>query len=96
MITPEQINEIFDRIPEGRITPISATFAKDLLAYNQNELLKSKSLGNEPIALKDLNNYRLSLTFWTLIIMVRIPTHRSPTHPGEMLLAEFLEPMGLT
>ena len=28
--------------------------------------------------------------------MVRIPTHRSPTHPGEMLLKEFLNPMGLT
>jgi antitoxin HigA-1 len=28
--------------------------------------------------------------------MIRIPTDRSPTHPGEMLLAEFLEPMGLT
>lgn len=28
--------------------------------------------------------------------MVRIPTHRSPTHPGEMLLEEFLIPMGLT
>jgi antitoxin HigA-1 len=28
--------------------------------------------------------------------MVRIPTDRSPTHPGEMLLTEFLEPMGLT
>lgn len=28
--------------------------------------------------------------------MVRIPTHRPPTHPGEMLLLEFLEPMGLT
>jgi len=28
--------------------------------------------------------------------MVRIPTHRPPTHPGEMLLEEFLEPMGLT
>ena len=28
--------------------------------------------------------------------MVRIPTHRSPTHPGEMLLEEFLRPMGLT
>jgi antitoxin HigA-1 len=27
--------------------------------------------------------------------MVRVPTHRSPTHPGEMLLTEFLEPMGL-
>jgi antitoxin HigA-1 len=28
--------------------------------------------------------------------MVRIPTHRSPTHPGAMLLEEFLMPMGLT
>jgi len=28
--------------------------------------------------------------------MVRIPTHRVPTHPGEMLLEEFLEPMGLS
>ncbi len=27
---------------------------------------------------------------------VRIPTHRVPTHPGEMLLEEFLRPMGLT
>lgn len=29
-------------------------------------------------------------------MMVRIPTHREPTHPGEMLLEEFLKPMGLT
>ena len=28
--------------------------------------------------------------------MVRIPTNREPTHPGDMLLAEFLEPMGIT
>ncbi len=28
--------------------------------------------------------------------MVRIPTHRTPTHPGEMLIEEFLKPMGLT
>ncbi len=28
--------------------------------------------------------------------MVRIPTHRPPTHPGEMLLEEFLTPMHLT
>lgn len=28
--------------------------------------------------------------------MVRVPTHRAPTHPGEMLLEEFLEPMGLS
>ncbi len=28
--------------------------------------------------------------------MVRIPTHRPPTHPGEMLLEEFLKPLKLT
>ncbi len=28
--------------------------------------------------------------------MIRIPTDRIPTHPGEMLLEEFLKPMGLT
>ena len=28
--------------------------------------------------------------------MVRIPTNREPTHPGEMLLEEFLIPMNLT
>ena len=28
--------------------------------------------------------------------MIRIPTHRPPTHPGEMLLEEFLIPMALT
>lgn len=28
--------------------------------------------------------------------MSRIPTHRPPTSPGEILLREFLEPLGLT
>jgi antitoxin HigA-1 len=28
--------------------------------------------------------------------MIRIPSHREPTHPGEMLLEEFLKPMGIT
>jgi len=28
--------------------------------------------------------------------MTRIPTHRMPTHPGEMLFEEFLKPMGIT
>ena len=28
--------------------------------------------------------------------MIRIPTKRTPTHPGEMLLQEFLVPMGLS
>ena len=28
--------------------------------------------------------------------MIRVPKHRTPTHPGEMLVEEFLRPMGLT
>ncbi len=28
--------------------------------------------------------------------MIRIPTDRFPTHPGEMLLEEFLIPLGIT
>ena len=28
--------------------------------------------------------------------MIRVPTRRSPTHPGEMLLEEFLIPLELT
>lgn len=28
--------------------------------------------------------------------MVRVPTHREPAHPGEILLEEFLKPMGIT
>lgn len=28
--------------------------------------------------------------------MVRVPTHRTPTHPGEMLLEEFLRPLDVS
>ena len=28
--------------------------------------------------------------------MIRVPTHREPTHPGEMLLEEFLKPMNIS
>ena len=28
--------------------------------------------------------------------MIRVPTDRTPTHPGEMLVEEFLKPMRLT
>jgi addiction module HigA family antidote len=28
--------------------------------------------------------------------MSKLPTHRPPTHPGEMLLEEFLKPMNLS
>lgn len=28
--------------------------------------------------------------------MLRIPTHGPPTHPGEMLVEEFLQPLNLT
>jgi addiction module HigA family antidote len=28
--------------------------------------------------------------------MVRVPTNRIPTHPGEVLLEDFMKPLGLT
>ena len=28
--------------------------------------------------------------------MIRIPSHREPTHPGEMLVEEFLVPLNIT
>ncbi|MEX1027601.1 MAG: addiction module antidote protein, HigA family, partial [Candidatus Paceibacterota bacterium] len=28
--------------------------------------------------------------------MARLPKYRPPTHPGEMLLEEFLNPLGMT
>lgn len=30
------------------------------------------------------------------LVQRRLPTHRAPTHPGEMLLEEFLTPLGIT
>ena len=38
-VTPTQITAIFNRIPDGRITPIAAKFAIDLLAYNLERIL---------------------------------------------------------
>jgi addiction module HigA family antidote len=31
-----------------------------------------------------------------LTVQRRLPTHRPPTHPGEMLLEEFLKPLGIS
>lgn len=30
------------------------------------------------------------------LVQRRLPTHQPPTHPGEMLLEEFLKPLGIT
>jgi hypothetical protein len=61
-ITPEQIDKIFERIPEGRITPTSAKFAQDLIAYNRTELLQTYQTVLESnsslITFSDINNYR--------------------------------------
>ena len=32
----------------------------------------------------------------TALVQRRLPTHRAPTHPGEMLLEEFLRPLGIS
>ena len=38
-INTQEIQKLFDQIPEGRITPISKKFAINLLSYNQSQLL---------------------------------------------------------
>ncbi len=32
----------------------------------------------------------------TPLVQRRVPTHRPPTHPGEILLEEFLRPLGIS
>lgn len=32
----------------------------------------------------------------TTLVQRRLPAHRPPTHPGEMLLEEFLRPLGIS
>ena len=32
----------------------------------------------------------------TRLVVRRLPTHQPPTHPGEMLLEEFLKPLGIS
>ena len=32
----------------------------------------------------------------TPLVQRRLPTHRPPTHPGEMLLEEFLKPLDIS
>ncbi len=32
----------------------------------------------------------------TALVQRRLPSHRPPTHPGEMLLEEFLRPLGIS
>lgn len=39
-LNPDDINQIFNRLPEGRITEVSANFAKRLIEYNRTELLR--------------------------------------------------------
>lgn len=49
--------------------------------------------------IRGLNKLKSSIitnSIHQVIPMVRIPTHRPPTHPGEMLLEEFLTPLNLT
>jgi hypothetical protein len=56
LITPQQIDEVFERIPEGRITPAAAKFAQDLLAFNQELILSlDLSLSQQLPAISSLN-----------------------------------------
>lgn len=49
-INTTQIKEIFDSIPEERITPLGATFAQQLLEYNQALILSVNLESSETLA----------------------------------------------
>jgi hypothetical protein len=53
-ITLTQIEEIFDRIPEGRVTPTAARFAINLLEYNRTKILSLDLALIEAIAQSDV------------------------------------------
>jgi addiction module HigA family antidote len=44
----------------------------------------------------EIVDYQIGSDYAARKNMVRVPTHREPTHPGEMLLEEFLRPMEVT
>ena len=50
-IQPEQINHIFNQIPEGRISPEAKVFAQNLLEYNRVQLLDLSQQINREINL---------------------------------------------
>jgi hypothetical protein len=53
-ITSTQIEEIFDRIPEGRVTPTAAKFAINLLEYNRTKILNLDLALIEALAQSDV------------------------------------------
>ena len=54
--------------------------------YASNALLLGRKMLKSLITIKSQQE----------VTMIRIPTHRAPTHPGEILLEEFLNPMEIT
>src|SRR4030042_4372100 len=67
----------------------------------EKECIVFESIINIAFALNGLKQDRQMLKLEIIIKfeewqMIRIPTHRKPTHPGEMLLEEFLKPMNIT
>jgi hypothetical protein len=57
-VTPTQIHAIFDRIPEGRITPTSAKFARMLIWHNQERILSLNVGSSQQVTLADLNDWK--------------------------------------
>jgi hypothetical protein len=57
-ITPQQIQDIIDCIPEGRITPTSAKFARMLIWHNQERILSLNVGSSQQVTLADLNDWK--------------------------------------
>lgn len=59
-ITPEQVNEIFDRLPRDRITVAAKQFAKQVIDLGRKQILSlqlsdERNLSQKPKSLADLN-----------------------------------------
>jgi antitoxin HigA-1 len=59
-------------------------------------MISTEFVSNGPRQVRLMLKLQINIKNPEEIIMIRIPTHRAPTHPGEMLLEEFLKPMNLT
>ncbi len=66
---------------------------KGSTASESTSSIASASLGRETVRPMSRSSTNTEIGWFR---MVRVPTHREPTHPGEMLLEEFLEPMGIS
>jgi hypothetical protein len=81
-IDPQQINEIFDRLPPDRISPVAMQFAKQIIEYGREQIL---GLDLEPVP--DTVLYRPSFNELSFA-MYDLATIPNPTASDRIALAQ--------